>query len=232
MLKKLFLTSCAVLLASNALAYTVSVSYNNSTPAWNTSALTGFATTGAMMDGMTVQTTYLDGSNQTAVWADTGSSSGAATASGYFQLSESGDTWGGSWNLNNYANSGIASILIDAGAGNTVFDTGINANSPGSFGGWAFSVINASAILDINATYSGQVYVADILYGDLYRYLKIDFTNTEGFAAGNSLSYIADADNLFFAGDITPSVPEPSTMLLIGGGLAGLVLWRRKKQAN
>ena len=70
----------------------------------------------------------------------------------------------------------------------------------------------------------------DPCVGDLFRNLNIDFTNAGGFgAAGAPLVFIADTDNIQFAGDITP-VPEPATLALFGAGLAGLAARRFKKR--
>jgi len=61
----LFITSFSV-----ANAGTVTVVKNAGT-LQNTTGLTGFATTGAMMDGMSLGITYADGSTTSASWADT-----------------------------------------------------------------------------------------------------------------------------------------------------------------
>jgi hypothetical protein len=54
--------------------------------------------------------------------------------------------------------------------------------------------------------------------GDIYRYLEIYFDNPGGFAAGDVLTFIADTD----------TIPEPSTLLLLGSGLIGVLVLRRR----
>lgn len=49
---------------------------------------------------------------------------------------------------------------------------------------------------------------------------------------GNPIVWSGDANEnftLLVHGDSTATVPEPSTMLLLGGGLAGLAFWRKRK---
>ncbi len=197
----------------------VIVNYDN-TVTYNTSALTGFATTGAMMDGMAITANFTGGGSQTLYWADTGAVSGGVTGTNW-SLSESGDTFGGSWSLS--SSVGIDSIFIDAGVGNTVFDISwVGEGTPGSASGWTFQTGTA---FDIVATYSGVVSVgANPAVGDLWRYLNIDFT--QGFSG--AMTYIADTDNLLYAGDINP-VPEPTGLLLLATGLLGLGFAHRRK---
>lgn len=231
MLKTLFIIPCMLAMATSALAFTV----DNST-LWNTTALTGYATTGAMMDGMTVTATFLDGGTQTAIWADTSSDSGSAAALD-FVLKQSYDTFSNNFTLSSTASMRpIQSLKIDAGAGNSVFDvlydpTYTNFYSPGSANG-RFEIGLHKDTLTMDVTFSGPVAIDNVFYGDLYRFLTIDFTNPEGYFGYNFFKFYADTDSLLYAGDITPgtAVPEPSTLLLLGAGCAGLVFWRKRKR--
>jgi len=191
----------------------------------NTTALTGYQTHGDDMAGMKVTASFLDGSSETAIWAATSGAAGAATGTGWV-LSESGDTYGGSWNLNNTRNSGMSKLVIDAGPGNTVFDIDWSGyGTAGSANGWTFS---SSTSFNIIATYKDLVALTgNNPVGDLYRFLILDFTDASGM--NSSMSYIADTDNIKFAGDINP-VPLPAAAwmgLALLGGFGALRLRRR-----
>jgi hypothetical protein len=188
-----------------------------------TTALTGFSTTGAQMDGMSVRAFFSDGSQSVGTWADTGASSGAASVASRFSLSESGDTFGGTWSLSNLAAGlSITRVVIDAGVGDSVFDlTSPATGTPGSANGWTFQLVSAN-VWDIVATYRNQVALgAAAPVGDLWRHLDIAFNNANGLASGQTVQYIADTDNLQFAGDIAPVVPLPMAvwggLVLLGG---------------
>ncbi len=225
--------ACMLFMVTSSFAHTVSY-VNNTTQ--STSALTGYATNGAMMDGMTVTATFATGGTETAIWGDTGATSGAAVGTGW-ALSQSGDTFGDTF-YNNWAlsssSASITSLLIDAGIGDTVFDIHWSPfpGTAGSAGGTTFSV-SSTSISNIDATYIDMVALgSDAPVGDLWRYLNIDFTNSQTgyFGANDNLTYIADTDNLKYAGDIDPQIPEPGTMLLLGSGLLGLGGFRKKSE--
>jgi hypothetical protein len=197
-----------------------------------TTALTGFSTTGSMMDGMSITAYFSGGSSQTATWATTGVGEGSAVGTGW-SLAESGDTFGGLWTLNTGTNT-MTRLLIDAGPGDTVFDTtaiGDIAGTDGSARGWSFERTSANPGLDVTATYLDYVALTGFApVGDLFRYLDLSFQQATG-AAGFSgiMEYISDTDNLKFAGDLRP-VPEPATILLLGAGIVGLIGFRRIKK--
>jgi len=223
-----------VLLAVSPVPASVTVNYDLGTTNLTT-ALTGYGTYGGMMDGMKVTAYFLGGTQQSVTWANTGSYvAGQAVGTGW-SLYESGDTFGGNWILSNSTGQGISRLLIDAGPGNTVYDTtriGDVGGTPGSERGWSFQVVSQPTGLDIVATYRDAVALTGFdPVGDLFRYLDIEFTSTGGFASGGQLKYITDTDNIKFAGDLGP-VPEPTTLLVWSGlGAVGLAAaWRRRKR--
>jgi hypothetical protein len=197
-----------------------------------TTALTGYATNGAMMDNMAVTAFFADGSSETLAWADWNSTSGGVVGHGW-SLGETGDTFGSNWALKSETAS-IRRILLDAGVGDSVFDTtfiGDVNGTAGSYRGRNFTLTSTNN-WDIVATYRDAVALGAALpVGDLFRRLSIDFSNGRDFGAGQSLTFIADTDNLRFAGDIHAAVPEPETyaMLLAGLGLLGFTARRRKQ---
>ena len=226
-MKKFTVFLCAMLLillfTVQLHAYSVTVNYDTGTTQV-TDALTGYSTTGAMMDGMSVTAFFADGSYETLLWADTGATSGGVSGSDW-SLGEVGDTFGGTWTLN--ADVTLAGIYLDAGTGDSVFDISFAGfGTDGSANGLTFAVQDCDdPDADITATYIDQVALSgSVPVGDLWRYLSIDFT--DGF--NGELTFIADTDNLEFAGDINP-VPEPATLILFGTGLLGLAGLGRKK---
>lgn len=215
-----FLASLFLVSAASAV---VTVNFDAGT-IQTTAGLTGFSTFGDMMDGITVMATYSNGTTETVLWADTGAGAGGAVGTN-FSLTESGDTFENNWILT--SENSLVRLAIDAGTGDTVFDTtfGGSFGTEGSFLGSDFLLTSAGYNGDITATYFNAVALDGFApVGDLFRNLDIVFGNP----VNETLTYMADTDNLQFAGDIQP-VPEPGTMLLLGSGLIGLVAYSRRR---
>jgi hypothetical protein len=183
-----------------------------------TTALTGYGTYGGMMVGMVVTAYFSDETFEQVLWTASSYYSGAANGTGW-SLEQSGDTWDRNWRLYNGTGKAIVRIEIDAGPGNTVFDTywpGNTEGTPGSARGKDFTVTGGLGNLTIIATYRDVVTLTGSApVGDLYRRLDIDFVNAGGFGSGRTLYYVGDTDNILFAGDIEP-VNTPPTCTPIG----------------
>lgn len=183
--------------------------------------------TGADMEGMNV-TAFFNGTSETAVWATTSTDASVASGEG-FAGAAAGTGWGlrqqgftlgnfvpgqgalGVWTATNNTGFDITSLVIDASAGNIVFDQFFDMEfTPGSDIGRSF--LSGTDFIASSAVYSDPV--SD---PDLFGTLTINFTN--GFANTNSFQFLADTDKL-------AEVPDPSSGLLLGLGLVGLLVRR------
>lgn len=236
-MKKIFWVAIMII-AFAVPAYADVVNFNAGTT-YQTTALTGYSTDGAMMDGMKVTATFADGIVESLYWVDTGANSGGVLSSSYgWSLTEVGDTFDGSgtWTLSNSRTYGLISVAIDAGLGDSVFDTwnpdGDVEGSDGSARGWNFARTSSNNF-SVTANYYDYVAITGYQpYGDLFRnlVLSIDSGGLIGTTGAiGMMTFQQDTDNLRISGDITPT-PEPVTMILLGLGLAGLAGVRRKIQ--
>lgn len=232
----LVVAGCLMALAMPATA-TVTLATSNAN-AQTTTALTGYATDGNMMNGMAVTVYFSNSYSETVYW-----NSGNAIGTGW-SLSETGDTYGGVWTLSNNTTSGqnIQRFFIDAGIGNSMFDVNFDSGAigagnssgfssyetPGSARGWSFALQSGSG-LDILATYSGPVGIgSNAPVGDLYRYLDVQLTNSGGLASGANMTYITDTDSAQLANDVKPTPDAASTLGLLGIALMGLAGLKRR----
>lgn len=196
---------------------------------YSTTAMTGFQTLGDDMDGTLVTVTFANGSTGSAAFATTGSGTGAATA-GSWSLSVSGDTFNvGAWTLSNTNTDpllGIAKVVIDGKTGKTTFDRTLpSPGTDGSASGRDFDFDTNAFNFDVTATYRDQLALSgNGPVGDQYTTLQLAFKD----AFTGRLVFSADADN--GTTDII-KVPEPVTLALLGMGLAGIGLTRRRSQA-
>lgn len=192
--------------------------------------LTGFATTGAMMDGMSVTACFgiVDPTCQTVFWSDTGATSGGAFGTGW-SLSLTGDSFGGAWLFDFTSDTlgQLTSLILDGSTGFTVFDTtSPSFGTDGSAQGMDFAILN-NANLDglAIATYSMIVAVSPAgPVGDLFHVLTVTFDGNAG--PRTDFSFVQDTDNDSRFG----TVSEPGTLSLLALGFVAAGLARRRRQ--
>jgi hypothetical protein len=205
-------------------------------------------TDGNNMDGMRVTANVtLNGvqTSFTAIWGDLPGSPGDDGYVRFFGDNDfylyvegsAGDT--NAWDLSFDYSGGqyrLNSLLFEGNPGNVVFDrTTVGGQSTnGSNDGLDFAGFNS-----YNGTVTGHYSNAVRLngnapVGDLYTNFMISWSGS-GLAESDSLyRFSLDADNARTTATTAPppSVPEPTSMLLLGTGLVGLVSRvRRKRQA-
>ncbi len=225
----------AALIVGAPAARAQTLAQTNGTPYYAPS-IGNFSTLGNNMFGMTVTGLFSDGQTFSGAWKDLGGGLTGVNFAGRFSL-----TLGATSNTFN-----VPFTLTVFGAANQLTTlTLIGSTSPvifdRTFGG-ASGTVNSNLGRDfelttpdannILATYMNSVQMVGSTgpVGDLFETLKVEFrTPFVGSAAGKSLSFYQDVDNVIIGGLLSP-VPEPATLLMTAVGLAALAVAERRRR--
>jgi hypothetical protein len=212
---------------------------------WGTSAFSNLINaigitdviTGADMSGMMVRAIFEDSSRDRGVWQTLstvdlpflegeGMSGAASGRRQDWTLYQQGYTLGneseidgdllGAWTLYNNTGVDMSRLVITGLTGGIVFDTLFGQID--SLGGVGREFTPFSGSPDVTARY--RLPIADELYGRMILNFDEPLSGDSGV-----MRFWADTDRI----TISSSVPEPSTYLLMGVGLLGMVLARRVK---
>jgi PEP-CTERM motif len=223
----------ALVVAVPAHAQTLAV--NNGVPYYAPS-IGNFSTLGNNMFGMTVTGKFSDGQTFSGAWKDLGGGLTGVDFAGRFRLTigATDNTFNMPWTLTVFGTSNQLTTLTLSGAtGPVIFDRTFGGveGTPTSANGTDFQLA-APDVNNILATYINSVQMVGSSgpVGDLFETLQIAFrTPFVGSAAGKSLSFYQDVDNVILGGLLSP-VPEPATVLMTAAGLAALALAARRRQ--
>lgn len=222
MFKRLLATlAIAVVAAAPASAATINYFEDNTTPI-SIPGLTGFSTTGAMMNGLEVTACFSTLGCQTRSWAASGPNSGGVAGTDW-SVSLTGDSFDQPWQFTIGDSVGqLLTLLLDGSNSFTIFDR--TEPSPGTDGSaqgrdWD-TALNGSTTIDV--TYSNPTGIgAAAPVGDLFQMVLANFGQT---GPRTSFTFFQDTDN-----DSRFRVPEPSSLLLLGLGGLALAFARRRR---